>query len=80
MSRPTDEQIVSALDDALRALWRQYDAMQQLAMRYPEAHAVLSSPRKPDAIIIIERVRHAIADTAQQQQQASALPGRGEGE
>jgi hypothetical protein len=59
---PSNEQIVRVLDDALRALWRQHEALQRLAAHYPEASHVLSSPRKPEAIVIIERLRHWIGD------------------
>ena len=60
MARPTDEQIVEAINLCLTALWKQQDALQRLAMHYPEAHHVLSSPRKPDSIVILERLRHAM--------------------
>lgn len=59
--RPTDQKIIEMIDMALSACWSQYEAVQQLAMHYPEAHRVLSSPRKPDAIIILERLRHVLA-------------------
>jgi hypothetical protein len=63
MPRPNDEQIIEALDLCLTSLWSQHDALQKLAAHYPEAHHVLSSPRKPDAIIILERLRYSLADT-----------------
>jgi hypothetical protein len=59
--RPTDGQIVQALDLCLAALWKQQDELQRLGMRYPEAYQVLGSPRKPDAIVILERLRHALS-------------------
>ena len=71
MTRPTDEQIVESIDVCLMSLWNQYDALQRLAAHYPEAHHVFGSPRKPDVIVILERLRHALADTTA----TAAAPG-----
>lgn len=57
---PSDDQIIESLELALRSLWNQHDALQRLAAHYPEARHILSSPRKPDAIVILERLLHAI--------------------
>jgi hypothetical protein len=56
---------IRLLDQALSALGKQSEALHILAAHYPDAHHVLSSPRKPDAMIILEHLRHWLADPEQ---------------
>lgn len=53
-----EQTILKAVDQALAAAWRQHDAAMRLALRYPEAAHVLSDPRKPEVIAVLERLRH----------------------
>lgn len=58
-----DKQILESIDAALVACWKQYEAVQALAMHYPEASHLMTNPRKPDAIVILERLRQWLAES-----------------
>jgi hypothetical protein len=73
------ETTISVVDQALKATWAQYEALQKLALHYPEAQHVLSSPRKPDVMVILERLRVWLAEPERRQEPASQAPER-EGE
>lgn len=68
---------VQVIDQALASLWKQHEALQRLAAHYPEARHVLSSPRKPDAIVILERLRHWLTDPDCATERLAAEAGRG---